>query len=46
VTVIAEGIETREQVNALVALECDLGQGFYLGRPEPVQPELTLRSVA
>jgi diguanylate cyclase (GGDEF)-like protein len=46
VTVIAEGIETREQVNALVALECDLGQGFYLGRPEPVRSELGLRSVA
>jgi EAL domain-containing protein (putative c-di-GMP-specific phosphodiesterase class I) len=46
VTVIAEGIETREQVSALVALECDLGQGFYLGRPEPVQQDLGLRSVA
>jgi EAL domain-containing protein (putative c-di-GMP-specific phosphodiesterase class I) len=46
VTVIAEGIETQEQVSALVALECDLGQGFYLGRPEPVRPELGLRSVA
>jgi EAL domain-containing protein (putative c-di-GMP-specific phosphodiesterase class I) len=46
VTVIAEGIETREQVSALVALECDLGQGFYLGRPEPVRQELGLRSVA
>ena len=46
VTVIAEGIETPEQVTALVALECDLGQGFFLGRPEPVQPELALRSVA
>jgi len=46
VTVIAEGIETREQVTALVALECDLGQGFYLGRPEPVRQELGLRSVA
>jgi diguanylate cyclase (GGDEF)-like protein len=46
VTVIAEGIETQEQVGALVTLECDLGQGFYLGRPQPVQPELALRSVA
>ena len=46
VTVIAEGIETREQVSALVTLECDLGQGFYLGRPEPVRQELGLRSVA
>jgi diguanylate cyclase (GGDEF)-like protein len=46
VTVIAEGIETQEQVGALVTLECDLGQGFHLGRPEPVAPELSLRSVA
>ena len=46
VTVIAEGIETQEQVDALVLLECDLGQGFHLGRPEPVRPELTLRPAA
>jgi diguanylate cyclase (GGDEF)-like protein len=46
VTVIAEGIETQEQVDALVTLECDLGQGFHLGRPEPVRAELALRSVA
>jgi EAL domain-containing protein (putative c-di-GMP-specific phosphodiesterase class I) len=46
VTVIAEGIEAHEQVTALVALECDLGQGFYLGRPEPVRQELALRPVA
>jgi EAL domain-containing protein (putative c-di-GMP-specific phosphodiesterase class I) len=46
VAVIAEGIEEHEQVTALVTLECDLGQGFYLGRPEPVRPELTLRHAA
>jgi diguanylate cyclase (GGDEF)-like protein len=46
VAVIAEGIEEHEQVTALVALECDLGQGFYLGRPEPVRAELTLRPAA
>ncbi len=46
VAVIAEGIETQEQVNALVSLDCEYGQGFYLGRPEPVQRELPLRSVA
>jgi diguanylate cyclase (GGDEF)-like protein len=46
VTVIAEGIETQEQVDALVTLECDLGQGFHLGRPEPVPAELALRSAA
>ena len=46
VAVIAEGIETQEQADALVALECDYGQGFHLGRPEPVKPELQLRSAA
>ena len=46
VAVIAEGIETQEQTDALVALECDYGQGFHLGRPEPVKAELPLRSAA
>lgn len=32
---IAEGIETKEQLAALVALGCERGQGFYLGRPLP-----------
>jgi EAL domain-containing protein (putative c-di-GMP-specific phosphodiesterase class I) len=46
VGVVAEGIETLEQSNALVALGCDLGQGFYLGRPRPVRDELHLQRVA
>ncbi len=46
VAVIAEGIETQDQTDALVALQCDYGQGFHLGRPEPVKPELPLRSAA
>ena len=46
VAVIAEGIETQEQANALVALECEYGQGYYLGRPRPVHTELPLESVA
>jgi diguanylate cyclase (GGDEF)-like protein len=46
VSVIAEGIETQEQAAALVSLECDYGQGFYLGRPRPVSSELPLESVA
>ncbi len=46
VAVIAEGIETQEQTDALVALDCDYGQGFHLGRPEPVKAELPLRSAA
>jgi EAL domain-containing protein (putative c-di-GMP-specific phosphodiesterase class I) len=46
VGVIAEGIETQEQAEALVGLECDYGQGFHLGRPEPVNPALLLRPAA
>lgn len=33
--VVAEGIETREQVDALRSLGCGHGQGFGLGRPTP-----------
>jgi diguanylate cyclase len=32
---IGEGIETAAQLDQLTALGCDLGQGFYLGRPSP-----------
>jgi diguanylate cyclase (GGDEF)-like protein len=46
VTVIAEGIETQEQVGALVSLECEYGQGFYLGRPRPVREPMRLESAA
>ncbi len=31
--VVAEGIETKEQVDLLLELNCKLGQGFYFGRP-------------
>ena len=34
-TVVAEGVETIEQLDALRTLRCDLAQGFYLARPEP-----------
>lgn len=41
--VIAEGIETREQLTAFVELGADYGQGYYLGRPaalpEPASAE-------
>jgi EAL domain-containing protein (putative c-di-GMP-specific phosphodiesterase class I) len=33
--VIAEGVETAADWDALHALECDGVQGFYLGRPLP-----------
>lgn len=33
--VVGEGIETKEQLNRLRALGCDLGQGFYFAKPLP-----------
>ena len=32
-TVVAEGIETAEQLARLIELGCPLGQGYLLGRP-------------
>ena len=32
--VIAEGVETAGQLDRLRAMECDQGQGFFLGEPE------------
>jgi diguanylate cyclase (GGDEF)-like protein/PAS domain S-box-containing protein len=34
-SVTAEGIETSEQLAYVRALDCDLGQGYYLSRPLP-----------
>lgn len=34
-TVIAEGIETREQLDFLIENGCKIGQGFYFSRPIP-----------
>ncbi|MEL7113596.1 MAG: EAL domain-containing protein, partial [Pseudomonadota bacterium] len=35
VEMVAEGIETREQLNLLRQLKCQQGQGYLLGRPIP-----------
>ncbi len=32
-TTVAEGIETPEQLDLLIQLACDVGQGYLLGRP-------------
>ncbi len=34
---VAEGIETREQLNLLLSLGCNRMQGFYFGRPMPAE---------
>lgn len=36
IDVIAEGIETRAELDALRALGCNYGQGFLFGRPQPI----------
>ena len=38
--VIAEGIETPEQLAALRGLRAGLGQGYFLGRPSAAAPRL------
>ncbi|MGB9031348.1 MAG: EAL domain-containing protein, partial [Acidobacteriaceae bacterium] len=35
--VVAEGVETADQVARLAALGCDLVQGFYFGKPADVE---------
>jgi len=35
VRAVAEGVETREQLNFLRNLDCDFAQGYYIARPMP-----------
>ena len=37
IMVVAEGIETEAQLDAVVCLGCDLLQGFYLSVPKPME---------
>jgi diguanylate cyclase (GGDEF)-like protein len=35
--VVAEGIETKAEHDALIAMGCEFGQGYLLGRPAPIE---------
>lgn len=37
VPVIAEGVETREQMELLKAIDCDIIQGYYFSKPVPAE---------
>jgi EAL domain-containing protein (putative c-di-GMP-specific phosphodiesterase class I) len=37
IQVIAEGIETEVERDALLAMGCEMGQGYLLGHPEPIR---------
>ncbi len=41
-TVVAEGVETRETLDMLVAMKCEVAQGFLIGRPSSLN-DLTKR---
>ena len=47
--VIAEGVETRHQLDTLRALGCEIGQGYLFARPKPLaellEPEVVLARV-
>jgi EAL domain-containing protein (putative c-di-GMP-specific phosphodiesterase class I) len=41
--VVAEGIETDVQRRALLALGCELGQGYYFAKPRSLDAILATR---
>lgn len=43
ISVVAEGIETADQLAILSAEGCDEAQGYLLGHPEPLHPPLGLQ---
>ena len=36
-TVVAEGVETRMQLDALREVDCDFAQGYHFARPGPAE---------
>jgi EAL domain-containing protein (putative c-di-GMP-specific phosphodiesterase class I)/CHASE2 domain-containing sensor protein len=46
-SVVAEGVETREVLDALIEMKCDVAQGFIIGRPmsfESLRRRLTIEA--
>jgi EAL domain-containing protein (putative c-di-GMP-specific phosphodiesterase class I) len=41
-TVVAEGVETAEELERLRSLGCDFGQGYYWRRPCPAEEAMEL----
>ncbi len=44
--VIAEGIETVEQLNILKDLGCDIGQGYFISKPKPAHEVMNYAKTA
>ncbi|MDV4149772.1 EAL domain-containing protein [Clostridium sp. AL.422] len=42
ITVVAEGVEEKEQVDYLKSIECDTVQGYYYSRPENFENVITM----
>ncbi len=40
--VVAEGIETEEQMNVLLSLGCDIGQGYFFAKPMEIDDFLNI----
>jgi len=36
VPIVAEGVETEEQLSFLASEACDQGQGYIIGKPAPI----------
>jgi EAL domain-containing protein (putative c-di-GMP-specific phosphodiesterase class I) len=36
-SVVAEGVENQQTLDMLIGMGCDDGQGFYFGRPMPIE---------
>ena len=41
-SIVAEGVETAEQLQSLQNLDCHLAQGYHLARPQPPEAILAL----